>query len=652
MRTIRMNWKTSVCLLLGAALIAAPGCGKYNDALGLEDWGRDLLFGGGALAIALLKEGPVGPAGPAGEQGPPGPAGQPAEATDPIPGEPGLSCWDLNGNGVADPEEDANGDGVFDTLDCAGLPGEPGPAGGSGPAGAQGPAGEPGEGGGFFSIFVDDFFMAEGDPSGELPVRVVPIVEPVLPDDSPIAYRVAIPQGYDGEQQNRVTMRLFFYRTGGEPGICHMFQIDAARAINGEPIGTYGTTRVVRIVLDGGTIDPQGGMLVVVDLPINDDANGHGLDYPADLDAGQFLAFELNNTEYNDGGIYQLLGVEFFEGLMGDPVTFPHIVGNPGELNCDDCNENGIVDFCETGYDCLQCADMANCGLYSMNDRNGDGEPDECCEEEVAIEILTPPECLYIESGTGMVAAGTGLFSQPDTITIEVPAEATVKQVLLYWQGRGDDADDELVVNGVDIEGVLVGTSVPELSHGNSFAFRADITDLGFVVPGMNVLTVTGMDFSYNNDGAGVLVIYDDGTGTEAIIQLVDGQDFVTVSTGFTDPLDRTVPQTFTFGPADADRVAHVVLFIGDGMANRPDAVEYTVDGITTTLENLAIAGDGEEWDTIDLYIDIPAGITELTLEVLSVRIADEITPDSISWVLAAMSIEVPQVEPPAETVE
>ena len=33
-------------------------------------------------------------------------------------GETGLACWDLNQNGVADPEEDLNGDGNIDVLDC------------------------------------------------------------------------------------------------------------------------------------------------------------------------------------------------------------------------------------------------------------------------------------------------------------------------------------------------------------------------------------------------------------------------------------------------------------------------------------------------------------------------------------------------------
>ena len=38
-------------------------------------------------------------------------------------GVAGLNCWDLNENGIADPEEDLNGDGVVDVLDCNALSG-------------------------------------------------------------------------------------------------------------------------------------------------------------------------------------------------------------------------------------------------------------------------------------------------------------------------------------------------------------------------------------------------------------------------------------------------------------------------------------------------------------------------------------------------
>ncbi len=84
-------------------------------------------------------EGPMGPVGPQGETGPMGPPGPPGEQG--VAGAPGLACWDANGNGVTDPDEDVNGDGDFDTLDCRGPQGEPGP---TGAQGVPGPQGEPG----------------------------------------------------------------------------------------------------------------------------------------------------------------------------------------------------------------------------------------------------------------------------------------------------------------------------------------------------------------------------------------------------------------------------------------------------------------------------------------------------------------------------
>lgn len=66
-------------------------------------------------------------------------------------GNPGLACWDLNGDGIQDASEDINQDGLWDAADCKGAQGDPGPAGADGlqgPAGADGaigPAGPQGE---------------------------------------------------------------------------------------------------------------------------------------------------------------------------------------------------------------------------------------------------------------------------------------------------------------------------------------------------------------------------------------------------------------------------------------------------------------------------------------------------------------------------
>lgn len=55
--------------------------------------------------------GPVGNKGPTGDQGVQGPPG--------VGG--GFNCFDLNGNGINDPEEDINGDGFWNALDCLGV---------------------------------------------------------------------------------------------------------------------------------------------------------------------------------------------------------------------------------------------------------------------------------------------------------------------------------------------------------------------------------------------------------------------------------------------------------------------------------------------------------------------------------------------------
>ncbi len=118
--------------------------------------------GGGGTVGPPGPQGPQGPQGlqgPAGNdgidgtngvdglQGPPGPTG--------ADGQAGTSCWDTDGDGIADASEDVNGDGAYDALDCQGSggagtvgpPGPPGPAGNAGIDGAQGPQGEQGPAG-------------------------------------------------------------------------------------------------------------------------------------------------------------------------------------------------------------------------------------------------------------------------------------------------------------------------------------------------------------------------------------------------------------------------------------------------------------------------------------------------------------------------
>jgi octaheme c-type cytochrome (tetrathionate reductase family) len=68
------------------------------------------------LLISLLA---IGFAGCDGDDGADGADGTDGAAGAPgAPGTDGQACWDLNNNGVGDPEEDINGDGVVDVYDC------------------------------------------------------------------------------------------------------------------------------------------------------------------------------------------------------------------------------------------------------------------------------------------------------------------------------------------------------------------------------------------------------------------------------------------------------------------------------------------------------------------------------------------------------
>ena len=94
MKRSEMSRSKGVSLVAGAVLalcvglsLTPAGCGS-NDFLGLEDYQRDIL-------VWLLHHG--------------------EDASE-------LACWDVNGNGVEDlDEEDQNRDGVVNDFDCQGL---------------------------------------------------------------------------------------------------------------------------------------------------------------------------------------------------------------------------------------------------------------------------------------------------------------------------------------------------------------------------------------------------------------------------------------------------------------------------------------------------------------------------------------------------
>lgn len=248
-------------------------------------------------------------------------------------------------------------------------------------------------------------------------------------------------------------------------------------------------------------------------------------------------------------------------------------------------------------------------------------------------EQLGPPS-IDIASGSDILLEGVGLWSnQPGTIGIEVPFEASVEQVLLYWSGRSESGDDPgtndtILVNGAAVTGMRIGgpTLLPRASH----AYRADITDMEWVLSGMsNVLEVSGLDFSYQNDGAAAAVIVEDGSMND--IQIVDGNDFAYLPYGY-----QTVPVDFPFAAAPMDRTGVLKLIVTDLDVPRPAVIDITVDGVTNRLDVLK-DNEGDYLDVVEIDILIPAGVTSVTAQLLSVE--GDLHPASLAWIFASFQI-------------
>ncbi len=249
-----------------------------------------------------------------------------------------------------------------------------------------------------------------------------------------------------------------------------------------------------------------------------------------------------------------------------------------------------------------------------------------------------------IAPGSSVVVEGTGLDdAQPGDITIEIPAGTSISQVLLYWTGRQSaipGAMDTIQVNGTDVTGPRIGG--PTLSPYPSNTYRADITDLSatnsWVLAGqVNVVTVGGLDFAYQNDGAALVVILDDGTA--ANIQIMDGNDFVYL------PLNlECSPVEFAVAPAPDPRVGTLTLIVTDVEVPRPAAVEITVDGDVTLLDNVLTDNEGNFLDIVNLDVPVPAGATNVTVRVLSIDDETDLVPASLAWVCATWVL--PEQEP------
>ncbi|MGB5872354.1 MAG: FlgD immunoglobulin-like domain containing protein [Bacteroidota bacterium] len=264
-------------------------------------------------------------------------------------------------------------------------------------------------------------------------------------------------------------------------------------------------------------------------------------------------------------------------------------------------------------------------------------------------ETLGPLKGVTLATGTGIVVAGVGL-ADPEgdkVIRFDIPDDATVKQAFVYWEGQTPEdggLDVDFKINGMDINAadpgdasadgnrigapILFYSYIPsgenELRDIYAVAYRYEITDMGLVVPGENALTISELDeFGLVTDGIGVLVVFSEPSRDLSEIDIRDGIDLAFIH--FEEPKKSTIPQTFVFASAEVARKATLSMFfssvqgpISMGGTPRPTSIEVSVGGTKTVYSSILGSNDGDEWDSVNLEIDIRAGASSLTVQAFS----------------------------------
>jgi|GEM_PF-2485866 len=255
-------------------------------------------------------------------------------------------------------------------------------------------------------------------------------------------------------------------------------------------------------------------------------------------------------------------------------------------------------------------------------------------------ETLGVPS-IPIAAGSGIAEGGVGMVGVTSgQLTVEVPVGATVVQAIAYWAGGSttDRGNETISMNGTSVTGALIGGPVNFFGDYDFYAYRADITDLGLVAAGSNVITVADFDFTgttlNENNGASVLVVYDDGS--EAAITLFDGLDMAYF--GFEPTLDATVPQVFSVEPANLDRTAQLTIVAASVGENRPSVIKVSTSAGDQFYDNYLGSFDGLTWDSLTFEVDVPAGVDEVSVQIIS---TDSTDPQgaSLGWVAAGLTI-------------
>jgi hypothetical protein len=257
-------------------------------------------------------------------------------------------------------------------------------------------------------------------------------------------------------------------------------------------------------------------------------------------------------------------------------------------------------------------------------------------------ELLGTPSIPIVQTGRAAFA-GTGLFSQPGSISTRLPTDATVTQVLAYWDGLdapfdGQGATDTILLGGLAVSGERIGGPTNFFDSYFVSSYRADVTSLGLVGGGETSLTVEGLDFTYANNGLALVIVTDD----DRTLEVRDGLDYAQEK--FAAPYDQTEPVVYSFDATNAGREASVSVLVGGVADRRPSVIEVRVDGVLTVEAVDLMSGNlGAQFDAHTFDFEVPAGASEVSVRVLSEDRGGQYTgyqPASLTWLYSSLSLE------------
>lgn len=270
--------------------------------------------------------------------------------------------------------------------------------------------------------------------------------------------------------------------------------------------------------------------------------------------------------------------------------------------------------------------------------------------------------------GLSMASGGTGLQSGPGTVTVNIGGP--VQAALLYWAGRDRPCpqsggvcvipsqpylDQVLSFDGNLITGTIIGTEGQPVSAGgpiNNIGYLADVTNIVKARgTGSQTFSIADGDTSSNLfrlNGATLLVIYTNPADTNSYrLMVFDGLDFAYGADPTPGPTQVTTPVTFNHGSDTAARQAQLLVLVGDAEAGRPDEIDITNN---PSLINTLVSAAGTAWDSPVLTINIPAGVSSTTLQLVSAPVDQN--PDSLLWELGALRVPLPAPPPPPPPTE